>query len=123
MDRKTVLIIDDEPDLVESLKFRLELEGIRCIEAFDGLEGLAKAKKEKPDVILLDVMLPKINGYRIVRGLKSDESYKSIRIIMLSARGDDEEVAFGVQSGADEYVTKPFEMDTLVGLVKRYLNE
>jgi len=120
---KRVLIVDDEPDIVESIKFSLELEGIECIEAHDGEEGLLKARKENPDLILLDIMLPKINGYKIARLLKFDESYKYIPIIMLTARTQKADIELGEETGADEYVTKPFDLDVLVALVKRYLNQ
>ena len=76
MGNKRVLIVDDEPDIVESIKFSLELENIECLEAYDGEEALLKAKKEKPDLILLDVMLPKMNGYKVARLLKFDSSYR-----------------------------------------------
>lgn len=123
MDKKRVLIVDDESDIVESIKFNLELENIECIEAYDGEEGLSWAKKEKPDLILLDIMLPKINGYKIARLLKFDQSYKDIPIIILTARAQEKDIRLGGETGADEYVTKPFDMDTLVALVKNYLTE
>ena len=123
MDKKKVLIVDDEPDIVESIKFNLELENVECLEAYDGEDALLKAKKEKPNLILLDIMLPKINGYKIARLLKFDESYKDIPIIMLTARTQKTDIALGEETGADEYVAKPFDMEMLVGLAKRYLLE
>ena len=123
MDKKKVLIVDDEPDIVETIKFSLELENIECIEAYDGETALAKAKKEHPDLILLDVMLPKIHGYKIARLLKFDESYKHIPIIMLTARAQEGDIKIGEEVGANEYVTKPFDMDKLVELIGRYLKE
>lgn len=122
MDKKRVLIVDDELDTVESIKFRLELEGVECIEAYDGEEALSKTKKENPDLILLDIMLPKISGYKVARLLKFDESYKHIAIIMLTARTQEKDVKLGEETGADQYVTKPFDMETLVTLVKQYLH-
>ena len=121
MDKKRVLIVDDEPYIVESIKFNLELENIECLEAYDGEEALAKAKKEGPDLILLDIMLPKINGYKVARLLKFDEAYKNIPIIMLTARTQEKDIEIGEQTGANEYVTKPFDMDMLVAMVKEYL--
>ena len=121
MDKKKVLIVDDEPDIVETIKFNLELENIECIEAYDGETALAKAKKEHPDLILLDVMLPKIHGYKIARLLKFDLDYKHIPIIMLTARAQGSDIKLGEEVGADEYVTKPFDMDMLIALVKKYL--
>lgn len=123
MDKKKVLIVDDEPDIVETLKFGLTLENIDCLEAYDGEEALAKAKKDRPDLILLDVMLPKIDGYKVARLLKFDEEFKDIPIIMLTARTQEKDVKLGEMTGASEYVTKPFELDSLVALVKHYLHQ
>lgn len=121
MGKKKVLIVDDEPDIVESLKFALELEGIECIVAHAGEEALVKAKNAMPDLILLDVMLPQINGYKVSRLLKFDQAYKQIPIIMLTARAQEKDREVGIETGADEYVTKPFAMGELVELVKRYI--
>ncbi len=123
MDKKRILIVDDEKDIVETIQFRLELEAFECLVAYDGEEALSKAKKEKPDLIILDIMLPKINGYKIARLLKFDESYKMIPIIMLTARAQEKDISIGQEMGANEYVTKPFDMDMLVALVTRYLNQ
>lgn len=120
---KKILIVDDEPDIVESIKFRLELENFECIEAHDGEDALLKAKKENPDIILLDIMLPLMNGYKVSRLLKFDELYKDIPIIMLTAKAQEEDIKLGEETGADEYVPKPFDMETLVVLVKKYLKE
>jgi two-component system, OmpR family, alkaline phosphatase synthesis response regulator PhoP len=122
MDKKKVLIVDDEKDIVETIKFSLELEGIECIAAYDGEEALLKARKENPDLILLDIMLPKMHGYKVSRLLKFDSEYKHIPIIMLTAKAQASDIKLGEGMGADEYVTKPFDMDMLITLVKRYLN-
>ena len=122
MNKKRVLIVDDEQDIVESIKFNLELEDIECLEAYDGEEALSKAKKERPDLIILDIMLPKINGYKVARLLSFDEAYKNIPIIMLTARTQEKDMLLGEQTGAKEYVTKPFSMDALVALIKKYLS-
>lgn len=123
MYKKKVLIVDDEPDIVESIKFTLELEGIDCVVARDGGEALVKAKIAPPDLILLDVMLPEVNGYKVSRLLKFDATYRQIPIIMLTARAQQKDRELGAEMGADEYVTKPFEMGELVALVKRYLGD
>jgi len=120
---KRILIVDDEQDIVDSIKFSLELENFECIEAHDGEDAFSKAKKEKPDLIILDVMLPKMHGYKVARLLKYDESYKDIPIIMLTARTQEKDIILGKQTGANEYITKPFDMEKLVGEVKKYLNE
>jgi len=119
---KKVLIVDDDADIVETIKFNLELENIRCIEAHDGEEALLKMQNENPDLILLDVMLPKIHGFKVASFLKSDEAYKQIPIIMLTARAQKHDIMIGKGTGADEYVTKPFDMNMLVGLVKKHLS-
>ncbi len=123
MDKTKALIVDDEPDIVESIKFRLEIENINCLTAYDGEEALAKAKSENPDIILLDVMLPKINGYKIARMLKFDDNYKNIPIIMLTARTQMKDIKLGRETGADEYVTKPFDMEALTEMVKKYIRK
>lgn len=123
MEKKKVLIVDDEPDIVESLKFALELEGIECIVAQAGEDALLMARHAKPDLILLDIMLPKMNGYKVSRLLKFDQAYKHIPIIMLTARAQEKDREVGIETGADEYVTKPFAMGELVELVKRYITE
>lgn len=123
MTDKKVLIVDDEKDIVETIKFVLESEGISCITAYDGEEALNKAKTEKPDLIILDVMLPKINGYKICRLLKFDTKYKDIPILMVTARSQEEDKLIGADTGADEYITKPFNIDDVITLVKKYLKE
>jgi two-component system, OmpR family, alkaline phosphatase synthesis response regulator PhoP len=123
MAKKRVLIADDEQDIVETIKFNLELENIYCIVAYDGEEALLKVKKEPPDLILMDVMMPKINGYKVCRLLKFDEMYKNIPIIMLTARAQKQDMETGAETGADKYLTKPFDMDSLVALVKKYLED
>lgn len=123
MNKHKVLIVDDEPDIVESIKFSLELEQFECIVANDGEEALSKARQEVPHLIILDIMLPKMNGYKVSRLLKFDEAYKNIPIIMLTARAQEKDVKLGEETGADEYLTKPFEMESLVALVKKYLED
>ncbi|MDD3013795.1 MAG: response regulator [Candidatus Gastranaerophilales bacterium] len=121
-DNKTVLIVDDEQDIVETLRFMLEAEGITCLTAHDGEEALNKAKNEKPDLIILDVMLPKINGYKVSRLLKFDKKYKDIPILMVTARSQEEDKVIGQDTGADEYITKPFDLDNVINMVKKYLS-
>ncbi len=120
---KKVLIVDDEKDIVETLKFMLEAEGITCMTAYDGEEALSKVKTEKPDLVILDVMLPKINGYKVCRLLKFDKKYKNIPILMVTARSQEEDKAIGEETGADEYITKPFNIDDVVNMAKIYLNK
>jgi two-component system, OmpR family, alkaline phosphatase synthesis response regulator PhoP len=121
MTTNKVLIVDDEPDILETIRFSLEHENIECIEAHDGAEAFAKAKQEHPDLILLDVMLPGIHGYKVAKLLKYDMEYKHIPIFMLTARAQESDIKLGEEVGADEYITKPFDMDKLIALVKKYL--
>ena len=118
---KKILIVDDEQDIVETLKFVLEAQGYECICAYDGEEGLNTAKEVMPDLIILDVMMPKINGFKISRLLKYDNKYKDIPILMVTARSQDEDKLIGEETGADEYVTKPFEIDEILTKVEKYL--
>jgi DNA-binding response OmpR family regulator len=121
--RKRILIVDDEPDLVETLQMHLELEDYECLVAHDGNRGLERAQNENPDLIILDLMLPGMDGYKISRLLKFDERFKKIPIIMLTAKAQDEDKALGEQTGADHYVTKPFSMDKLVAKIREFLGE
>ena len=120
--KKKILIVDDEPDIVETLKFLVESEGFEGITALDGEEALKKAKEEKPDIIILDVMLPKINGYKVCRLLKFDSKYKHIPILMVTARSQEEDKVIGEETGADEYITKPFDINEIVEKIHFYLN-
>jgi DNA-binding response OmpR family regulator len=122
MNKKKILIVDDEVDIVEAIKFTLELEGFESIEAYDGEDGLAKARVAHPGLILLDVNMPNMNGYKVCRLLKFDESYKKLPIFMLTARGSERDILTGEQTGADEYIPKPFDMEQLMVLIKQHLN-
>ncbi len=118
---KKILIADDEIDIVETLQFMLEVEGFECITAYNGEDALNLAKREHPDLIILDVMMPKINGYKVSRLLKFDAKYKKIPILMVTARSQEEDKMIGEETGADEYITKPFEITDVVEKVKKYL--
>lgn len=118
---KKILIVDDEQDIVETLKFMLETQGYECFCAYEGETGLNMAKEIMPDLIILDVMMPKINGYKISRLLKYDNKYKNIPIIMITARSQDGDKTIGEETGVDEYITKPFEIDFVIERVKSYL--
>ena len=120
---KNILIVDDEQDIVESLKFVLETAGFNCYTTFDGEEGLRLAKEIIPDLIILDVMMPKINGYKISRLLKYDSKYKNIPILMITARSQEEDKLIGEETGADEYITKPFDLDDVLKQVENYLGK
>jgi len=121
MSAKKILIVDDEADLVETVRFPLEMEGYHVLVSYNGEDALNQARKENPDLILLDLMLPKLDGYKVCRLLKFDDRYKHIPILMLTAKTQEKDKALGMETGANEYITKPFEMDDLLKKVKAYL--
>ncbi len=120
---KKILIVDDEQDIVESLKFVLESSGYTCYCAYNGEDGLNMARDLMPDLLILDVMMPRINGYKISRLLKFDSKYKDIPILMITARSQEEDKLIGEETGADEYITKPFDLDEVLEIVNRYLEK
>ncbi len=118
---KRVLIADDEPNIVASLEFLMEQAGLEVKVAQDGAAALALVASFRPDLVLLDVMMPVKNGYEVCQQLKSDPASQEIKVILLSAKGRDVEVAKGLELGADAYVTKPFSTRELVAKVKELL--
>jgi two-component system, OmpR family, alkaline phosphatase synthesis response regulator PhoP len=116
-----ILVVDDEEDISFSLARRLSSEGFEVICAEDGAEGLRRAQTESPNLIVLDLMLPKMDGYKVCRLLKFDERYKRIPIIMLTARSQDEDAALGREMGADAYMTKPFDSGELLQKIQELL--
>jgi len=123
MNKKKILVVDDEVDLVETLRFPLEMEGFNVLVSYNGEDALTQARKENPDLILLDLMLPKLDGYKVCRLLKFDERYKHIPILMLTAKTQEKDKLLGKETGANEYITKPFDIDELMKKVKAYLNK
>jgi two-component system alkaline phosphatase synthesis response regulator PhoP len=123
MNTRKILVVDDEVDLVETVRFPLEMEGFNVLVSYNGEDALNQARKENPDLIILDLMLPKLDGYKVCRLLKFDERYKHIPILMLTAKTQEKDKILGKETGADEYITKPFEMDVLMEKVKAYLNK
>ncbi len=121
MSQKKILVVDDEVDLVETIRFPLEMEGFNVLVSYNGEDALNQARKEKPDLILLDLMLPKLDGYKVCRLLKFDERYKHIPILMLTAKTQEKDVLLGIETGADDYITKPFDIDKLIKKVKNFL--
>lgn len=116
-----VLIVDDEPSIVETVRFALEQAGYTCFVAYDGEEAMQVIRTENPALILLDIMLPKLNGFQVCRLLKFDERYRQIPVIMLTARAQERDRLLGKETGADAYVTKPFDLPELLRVVERYL--
>jgi DNA-binding response OmpR family regulator len=123
MDKKRILIVDDEEDILSVLKFRLEANDYEVLTASDGQEGLNKARSEKPDLIILDLMLPKIDGYKVCRMLKFDENYKAIPIVIFTAKDQKKDEDLGKEMGADAYVTKPFEAEVLLEKIRELLKK
>lgn len=117
MTKKRILVVDDEREIVSSLCMALEVKDYETLTAFDGQEALEVARREKPDLILLDVIMPKLNGYQVCRELKKDESTKSIPIVMLTAKTQESERYWGKETGADEYITKPFDILKLLEVI------
>ena len=117
-----ILIVDDEADLVSVLRIGLEIEGFEVIVASDGEEGLRKAREERPELVVLDLMLPKLDGYRVCRALKFDERYRNLPIVILSARSGEQDRRLAFDMGADAFVSKPYDMAALVKLVRSRLS-
>lgn len=118
---KKVLIVDDEPNIVISLEFLVKKEGFTVAVAADGEEALAKVAEFSPDLILLDVMMPKKSGFEVCQELRLNEAMQHIKILMLTAKGRDTDVAKGLALGADAYMTKPFATRDLVQKVAQML--
>lgn len=123
MSKKKILVVDDEVGLAKVVEIRLKAAGYDVILAYDGQEGLEKAKAENPDLMILDLMLPKMDGFKVCGLLKSDARYKKIPIIIYTARVQDSDQQLGKEVGADAYITKPFEPQVLLGKVKELLAE
>lgn len=121
MKKTTILIVDDEKHILELVKFNLEKEGYRVISAQNGLQAFETAKAEKPDLILLDVMLPEIDGFEVCRMIQRDSEIGEIPIIMLTARSEEIDKILGLEIGADDYITKPFSPRELLARVKAML--
>jgi DNA-binding response OmpR family regulator len=118
---KKVLIVDDEPNIVMSLEFLMKKAGFEVSVATDGEEALAQVANLSPDLVLLDVMMPKKSGYEVCEALRADPARAGMKIIMLTAKGRETEVAKGMALGADAYVTKPFSTKDLVAQVTSLL--
>ena len=118
---KKVLVVDDEPSILLSLEFLMKQEGFEVHTAADGDEALQSIEKELPDLILLDVMMPKRDGFEVCQIIRTNPSWKEIKIIMLTAKGREVDQEKGLALGADDYVTKPFATQDLVKKVRTVL--
>lgn len=119
---KKVLIVDDEPNILISLEFLMKREGFQVFTAVDGDAALAQVAAHQPDIVLLDVMMPKKSGYEVCQIIRANPDWQNVQIIMISAKGRDTEVAKGIAVGANAYVTKPFATKDLVAKVKEMLS-
>lgn len=118
---KKILIVDDEPNIVISLEFLMRREGFEVLVARDGEEALRNIKEQQPDLVLLDVMMPKVNGFDVCKQIRNDPTLAGMRIIMLTAKGREAEIAKGLALGADGYITKPFSTRDLAVQVRNLL--
>ena len=121
--QKKILIVDDEPNILISLEFLMERAGyvVRCVETGD--QALAQLDEFQPDLILLDVMLPGMDGFEVCQRVRQTQAWSQIKIVMLTAKGRDVEVAKGLALGANAYITKPFSTKALIAEVQRQLNQ
>ena len=125
-EEQLVLVVDDDPDLVESVSMKLESENFKVTKAYDGVEAWDKIKEERPDLIILDVMMPRKNGYELCDELKNSEEYKDITVVLLTAVADAvTSTSFTHMDGkttlADDFIPKPIELDRLMEMVKENL--
>jgi two-component system alkaline phosphatase synthesis response regulator PhoP len=118
-----ILVVDDEEGIVKLVKMYLEHYHYEVITANDGQEGLEKAKTDKPDLIVLDLMLPKINGYKVCGLLKKDTKYAKTPIILFTAKAQEKDVKLGEEVGADAYITKPFEPEVLLSKIEELIGK
>ena len=121
MNPKKILVADDEPNIVISLEYLLKREGYTVVIARDGEEALQAIRREQPDLVLLDVMMPKKTGFEVCQEVRSDDALQATKILMLTAKGRDTDVAKGTALGADAYMTKPFSTRDLVLKVAQML--
>ncbi|MDP8259574.1 MAG: response regulator [Candidatus Gygaella obscura] len=118
-----ILVVDDEIELVAAIKIRLQAQGFEVITAIDGDDGLRKARLTNPDLIIMDLMMPKRDGYTVCKMLKFDQKFRNIPIIILSARSQEKDKKLGEEVGSNAYITKPFETEALIEKVKELLNK
>jgi two-component system alkaline phosphatase synthesis response regulator PhoP len=118
---KKILVVEDERDLIKLLKYNLEKEGFKVNTATDGSIALAEMRREEPDIVLLDLMLPGMDGLEICRWMRRHDKYAAIPVLMLTARSEEADRVVGLELGADDYVTKPFSMRELVARVRALL--
>jgi len=121
MFKETILIVDDEEDIVELIKYNLENEGYAVLTALSGEQAIKTAKQSRPDLIVLDLMLPGIDGLEVTKYLKSSEKTNHIPIVMLTAKGDESDIVIGLEMGANDYISKPFSPKVLIARIRAIL--
>ena len=117
----TVLIVDDDPVIQRLLRVNFEMEGYEVIVGIDGIDGLEKARTEHPDIVVLDIMMPRMSGLDVAKALKADPETASIPVVLLSAKAQEADLRAGDESGADDYLTKPFDPFQLLQRVEQLL--
>ena len=122
-DKKTILVVDDEKSIMELLVFNLQKEGYNTLEAYDGVTAVEMAMNEKPDLILLDVMLPKLDGISVCKKIRYALNISNIPILMISAKDTESDKIVGLEMGADDYITKPFQIREVMARVKANLRK
>jgi len=120
-EKKTILVVDDEQDLLDLIEYNLQKEGFDVLKAEDGLEGIEATRKHRPDLVLLDIMMPKMDGLEVVERIRDDEKLRRIPIIFLTARGDEKTEVEGLDKGGDDYITKPISTTKLISRIKAVL--
>ncbi len=121
MERKRILVVDDEIYIVHILEFSLTMEGYEVLTASDGEEALQVIEQERPDLVVLDIMMPKLDGYEVCHRLREDEDFRALPVILLSAKGRPIDRDAGLQAGADDYITKPFSPRKLLEKIRELL--
>lgn len=119
--KKKILVVDDEPYIVRVVQANLMVEGYEVVAAYDGLEALQRLQEEKPDLVLLDVMMPEMDGWAVLERIRSNPETENLPVIMLTALAQDTDIERGTLLGCDVYITKPFEPRDLVNAVRRML--
>jgi len=120
-DKQTILVVDDEQDLLDLIEYNLKQEGFDVLKAEDGVEGIEMAREHSPNLVLLDIMMPKMDGLEVVERMRDDKKLKKIPIIFLTARGDEKTEVQGLDKGGDDYITKPISTTKLISRIKAVL--
>jgi two-component system, OmpR family, alkaline phosphatase synthesis response regulator PhoP len=121
VDRKRILVVDDETYIVHILEFTLTMEGYEVLTAADGEEALRRLEQDRPDLVVLDIMMPKVDGYEVLRRIRADEEFRHLPVILLSAKGRPIDRETGLEIGADDYIVKPFSPRRLLEKIQDLL--